>query len=111
MNTICRYAALALFAMLVPAAGAAPGEVRIYEPGQLTRDRYEIVTRLWVESWRSAVQIPGHADQPAAIAGLKSEAARLGANALTNVACLVDDGALWGRGPHFCYALAIRLKK
>lgn len=110
MKIIRCSAVLVLFATLAPAAGAAPDEVRIYEPGQLTRDRYEIVTRLWVESWRSAVQIPGHADQPAAIAGLKSEAARLGANALTNVACLVDDGPLWGRGPHFCYALAIRVK-
>lgn len=110
MKTVCRYAALALFATLAPAAGAAPEEIRIYEPGQLTGDRYEIVTRLWVESRRSAFQIPGHADQPAAIAGLKAEAARLGANALTNVACLVDAGWLWRRGPHFCYALAIRVK-
>lgn len=111
MNPICRYAALALFAMLVPAAGAAPDEVRIYEPGQLTRDRYEIVTRLWVESWRSAVQVPTHADRAAAIAALKAEAMQRGANALTNVACLVDGSPLWGSGPHFCYALAIRLKK
>ena len=96
--------------MLAPAAGAAPDEVRIYEPGNLTRDRYEIVTRLWVESWRSAFHVPSHADRPAAIAGLKAEAARLGANALTNVACLADDSPLWGSSPHFCYALAIKVK-
>lgn len=109
MKTVCGYAVLVLFATLAPAAGTAPEEVRIYEPGQLARDRYEIVTRLWVESWRSAFHVPSHADQPAAIAGLKADAGRVGANALTNVACLVDGSPPWG-GPHFCYALAIKVK-
>lgn len=103
------YAAL-LFVMLTSAAGAASEGIRVYEPGTLTRDRYEVVKRLWVESWRSAFHIPGHADQTAAIATMKDEAMRRGANALTNVACLVDDKPLWGAGPHFCYALAIRVK-
>jgi hypothetical protein len=76
----------------------------------LTRDRYEIVNRLWVESWRSAVYIPGHADQTVAIAAMKDEAMRHGANALTNIACLADNSPLWGSGPHLCYALAIRVK-
>ena len=110
MKTVCRYGALALFAALTSVAVAAPEEIKIYEPGILTRDRYEIVTRLWVESWRSAFHVPSHADQPAAIAELRAEALRQGANALTNVACLVDDSPLWGSGPHFCYALAIKVK-
>lgn len=110
MKTVYCCVALALSVSLMPTAGAAPEEIRIYEPGNLTRDRYDIVTRLWVESWRSALHIRGHSDQAAAIAELKTEAARLSANALTNVACLVDDSPLWGSGPHFCYALAIRVK-
>ena len=110
MMTVHRYVALTLAAALTSAAGAAPEDVRIYEPGNLTRDRYDVVTRLWVESWRSAFHVPGHSDQAAAIAELRAEAARLGANALTNVACLVDDSPPWGRGPHFCYALAIKVK-
>ena len=110
MKTAHRYAALTLAAVLTAGAGAASEDVRIYEPGNLTRDRYDIVTRLWVESWRSPFQVPGHTDRAAAIAELKTEAARLGANALTNVACLVDDSPLWGSGTHFCYALAIRVK-
>ena len=110
MKIIRCSAVLLLSAMLAPAAGAAPGDIKIYEPGILTRDRYQIVTRLWVESWRSAFHVPGHPDQAAAIAELKAEAARLGANALTNVACLVDDSPLWGSGPHFCYALAVKVK-
>ena len=110
MKIVHRYAAPALFVVLTSIAGAAPEDIRIYEPGILTRDGYQIVTRLWVESWRSAIHIPGHADRPAAIAELKAEAGRVGANALTNVACLVDDSPLWNSGPHFCYALAIRVK-
>lgn len=106
---LCCHGAL-LFAVLSSAATAASDEIRVYDPGTLTRDRYEVVERLWVNSWRSAVYIPGHADQTAAIAAMKDEALRRGANALTNVACLAEDKPLWGSGPHFCYALAIRVK-
>jgi hypothetical protein len=109
MKPLCRYAAV-LLAVLASAAGAAPQDIRVYEPGTLTRDRYEIVKRLWVESWRSAIYIPGHAGHAAAIAAMKDEAMRRGANGLTNVACLVDDRPVWGSGPHFCYALAIRIR-
>ena len=98
------------FAVLTSAAGAASDEIRVYDPGTLTRDRYQVVERLWVDSWRSAFYIPGHADQTAAIAAMKDEALRRGANALTNVACLADDTPSWGSGSHFCYALAIRVK-
>jgi hypothetical protein len=110
MKTIQVCVALALSVFLTPAAGATPEEIRIYEPGNLTRDRYDIVTRLWVESWGSALYIRGHSDQAAAIAEMKTEAARSGANALTNVTCLVDNRPLWGSGPHYCYALAIKVK-
>jgi hypothetical protein len=108
-KSLCRYAVL-LFAGLSSVAGAASDEIRVYEPGTLTRDRYEVVERLWVDSWRGAVYIPGHADQTAAIAAMKDEALRGGPNALTNVACLAESKPLWGSGPHFCYALAIRVK-
>ena len=91
-------------------AMAAPDEVRIYEPGMLARDRYEIVTRVWVGSWRSAFHIPTHAERADAVAALKAEAAKRGANALTNLACLVDDAPFPGTKPHFCYSLAIRVR-
>ncbi len=109
MKDIRKPVALVLLAALASVAIAAPEDVRIIESGYLTGDRYEIVSRLWVESWRSAFQVPGHADQAAAISELRAEAARLGATALTNLTCLVDDKPLW-TGPHFCYALAIRVK-
>lgn len=103
-------AVFALVAALTPVAVAAPDDIRVYDPGILTRDRYQIVARLWVESWRSAFQVPTHAERAAAIAALKAEAMQRGANGLTNVACLADDKPFWGSSPHFCYALAIRVK-
>lgn len=97
-------------ALLTPAAGiAAPEEVSVVEPGTLTAGRYETRARLWVDAWRSSFQVPTHDDRAAALAELKAEAARRGANALTNVTCLVDDRPLLHR-PHFCYALAIRIR-
>lgn len=109
MNHVARAGLLAVFSYASTVA-AAPDEIRVYAPGMLTRDRYEIVTRLWVESWRSAFQVPTRAARDEALSALKTEALRRGANALTNVACLTDDAPFPGAGPHFCYALAIRLK-
>lgn len=109
MSLLVRYAPV-FFMAFTSAAMAAPEDVRIFEPGMLTRDRYEIVSRLWVESWRSAFQVPTHAERADALVALKAEAARRGANALTNVACLKDDAPLPWSAPHFCYALAIRVK-
>lgn len=97
-------------AVLSATAAAAPEEIRVVEPGTLSTERYEIMTRLWVDSWRSAFQVPTHSDQAAAIAELKAEAARRGADAITNLACLVDRDPIFS-GPHFCYALGIRVKK
>lgn len=103
-------AGCALLCVLSPGALAAPEDVRIYEPGTLTADRYQIVGRLWVDSWRSAFQVPTHAARAEAVAALKAEAAQRGANALTNVSCLMDDAPLPGSRSHFCYALAIRAR-
>jgi hypothetical protein len=75
------------------------------------RPRYQVVKRLWVESWRSAFRVPAHADTGAAVAELQAEAARVGANALLNLVCIPDSGWQLRKQPSvFCYALAIRLR-
>jgi len=109
MTTLGRCLAALLMAFTT-AAVASPDDVRVYEPGTLTADRYQIVARLWVESWRSAFQVPTHAARAEAVDALKAEAARRGANALTNVSCLLDDAPFPGSRPHFCYGLAITAK-
>src|ERR1700704_3143646 len=83
--------------------------LRIYDATELAPDRYTVIKRIWVESWRSAFVIPARADSSAAIAALSAEAARLGADAITNLSCLNDQRAWLGRG-YFCYGLAVKLK-
>jgi uncharacterized protein YbjQ (UPF0145 family) len=88
------------------------GEVKIYDTAQLTEDRYTLVKRLWVDSWRTAVWMPVHANAADGIAALRTEAGRLGANALTGVACYEQGHAFfdWRKEPRFvCYGNAIRL--
>ena len=88
---------------------ARDAPVRVFDATELTPDRYTIIKRLWVESWRSAFWVPSHDDSGAAIAALTAEAARLGADAVTNLACLNDSRAWVARG-YFCYGLAIKLR-
>ncbi|MCW5604279.1 MAG: hypothetical protein KIT18_07025 [Burkholderiales bacterium] len=85
--------------------------MRVYDPAELTPGRYEVVKRLWVESWRSAFQVPHHPQADAAVRELKSEAAGLGADALLNLACIDDAGGWAEKRGVFCHALAIRLRK
>jgi len=84
----------------------------------LRSQSYETVERLWVESWRSVLRVPesGSADQ--GVASLRAEASRLGANALTEVACYANKGGQFTlmpmalRDPVFiCYGTAIRVNQ
>ena len=83
--------------------------LRTFDATQLTPDRYTVVRRLWVDSWRTAFDVPAHPESSAALAQLSDEAVRLGADALTNVVCLNDDRA-WFQPGYFCYALAVKLR-
>ena len=83
--------------------------LRTFDATQLPPDRYTVIKRLWVESWRTAFDGPAHPESSAALAQLSEEAVKVGADALTNVFCLNDDRA-WFRRGYFCYALAVKLK-
>ena len=45
-------------------------EVRLYKLGELNAIRYEVVSRLWVDSWRSAFWVPTYPSQEQALAGV-----------------------------------------
>ncbi len=106
-------------AMLPACASLAPGEgseVRIYPTAQLRAGQYTLVKRLWVESGRSAFFVPEYASAAQGIDALRAEAARLGANGLTTVACYGDEKGqvplAWKQGPVFiCYGNAIRVQE
>lgn len=98
-------------ALAVQEAGRSADGIKIYDPADLNLSRYEILERLWVESWRSAFEVPRHADAGAAVAEMKVAAAKLGADGLMNVVCVPEEGWWLRKANVFCHALAIRLKK
>ena len=94
-------------------AGRQAAEVRVYEPAQLAQGRYEVVRRLWVDSWRAAFRVPDHSSRAEGIAALRAEAARLGANGLINVDCLDQGHSTWSWSKQpaiLCYGNAIRVR-
>ena len=108
----CLLVAIAL--AFAPTSGlAAPDDVadhiKVYEPGTIAPDRYTVVKRLWTGTWRSAFLLPSFPDVAAAIDAMKREAANVGADAVTNVACLPD--ATWRAHATsvYCHGLLIRM--
>jgi hypothetical protein len=84
-------------------------EVKIHKSGDLDTRRYEIVSRPWVDSWRSAFWVPTYPSEEQAITALQTEAARRGADGLTNVICL-DQGRPNTEPAILCYGIGIRLR-
>ena len=117
-----RFSVLVAAAICVlPGCASAPrsgvetqaAEVKVYEPDQLVQGQYELVRRLWVDSWRTAFWLPTYSSEAKGIASLQAGAARLGANGLINVSCR-DQGHFmwsWSREPAIlCYGNAIRVR-
>ena len=91
---------------------ASAEEIKVYDPGQLIQGRYDLVKRLWVDSWHSATWLPAQASAANGIGALRIQAQHLGANALIDVACYDQGYAIvdWGKEPSFvCYGNAIRV--
>ena len=109
-----------LACLLSAGAGIAQGDVeqrarelKIYAFGEISMNRYEVVGRPWVDSWRSAFWVPTFPSQEQAIAALQTEAARRGADGLLNVNCLDQGRWKWSSNtePAFlCYGIAIRVR-
>ena len=83
-----------------------PAQIRIYDPGELTLDRYTVVKRIWAGTWRASFWVPTSKERADAIDSIKSQAADAGAEGIVNLHCLGD--AFWS-DEYFCYALAIKL--
>jgi len=94
---------------------APAASVKLYSSSPAKENEYQLIKRLWVESWRSSFFVPEYPTEAEGIAALQREAAKLGANGLTTVACYKDDKGQfplsWGKGPVFiCYGNAIRVR-
>lgn len=88
-------------------------DIRIYDNGQLPIDRYDVVRRIWVDSWRTAFGAPTFPTRDDAVAALQTEAALAGADGLINVICLDQGRSRWfarAQPAILCYGNAIRVK-
>lgn len=91
-----------------------PSEMKVYDIGELPAHRYEVVRRIWVDSWRTAFWPPTYPSRDEAIASLQNEAARVGADGLINVICLDQGRSRWFLSPEpavLCYGNAIRVRR
>lgn len=71
-----------------PAAPPAdPQAIPVYESVTSTPKRYEVVKRLWTESWRSLLAVPGYESREEAVAAFRAHAASLGGDAVINFGC------------------------
>ena len=91
-----------------------PSEIKVYSSGELPVNSYEVVSRIWVDSWRTAFWPPTYPTQDEAIAALQNEAARLRADGLMNVICLDQGHSRWSMSAEpavLCYGNAIRVRR
>ena len=88
-------------------------EIRIYSGSELTSNRVDVVSHIWVDSWRTAYADLTYPTEADAIAALRVEAARLNAEALVNVVCLDQGRRQWWSKPEpaiLCYGNAVRVR-
>lgn len=78
---------LSACATRAPTAPVSPEQVAIHESVTSAPPRYEIIKRLWVESWISAFGVPRYASMDEAKAAFRGHAADLGGNGVINFGC------------------------
>lgn len=101
-------------AALAQTAEPRPPELRQYTFGELNPGRYEVVSRQWGDSWRSAFASPTFPTREQAVAALNNEAIASGADALLNVYCL--EQGRWKLSSNtepaiLCYGIGIRVRR
>ena len=92
---------------LAIAAAGTHAAITIYDATQLSYDRYRVVKRLWVDSWRTAIGVPHEATREAAVQALVEAAESVGADGLINVHCVGGTASLTD---YYCYGNAIQVK-
>jgi hypothetical protein len=101
-------AASALAQASAPAAPADPQAIPVYESVTYTTRRFEIVKRLWTESWRSLLAVPGYESREQAVAAFREHAASLGGNGVVNFGCYRLPGSFGGGTRLACNGTIVR---
>jgi len=79
-----------------PVAPADAQGVPVYESITDTPRRFEIIKRLWIESWRSPLVVPGYESREQAVAAFREHALSLGGNGVVNFGCYRLPGSFGG---------------
>ena len=93
---------------------AQPSPQQVHELNPYVGRSYEIVGRLPFGSWRTAFGLPSYTTKDEAIAAMRTDAARLNADALVSVSCLDMRGSTWlksNESAFICYGVAIQLRQ
>ena len=101
-------AASALAQANTPVAPADPQAVPVYESVTDTPRRFEIVKRLWTESWRSLLAVPGYESREQAVAAFREHAVSLGGNGVVNFGCYRLPGSFGGGTRLACNGTIVR---
>ena len=117
-SRLCAFIGGSLFSLCIATAFAQSAEPRVpdlrqYTFGEITPVRYEVVTRQWGDSWRSAFSSPTFPTREQAIAALNNEAVARGADALLNVSCFEQGRWKWSSNTEpaiLCYGIGIRVR-
>ena len=89
-------------------AAAAPQKIVIYDSVTDAPARFQIVKRLWIESWISAVGTPWYDSLDEAKQAFREHAESLGGNGVINFGCYPMAGILGG-GPRLsCNGTVVR---
>jgi hypothetical protein len=89
-------------------APADPQAIPVYESVTPTTRRFEIVKRLWTESWRSLLAVPGYESREQAVAAFREHAIGLGGNGVINFGCYRLPGAFGGGTRLACNGTIVR---
>ncbi len=68
-----------------------------------------MIKRLWVESWKSAFEIPISRTAAAGTQALAEAAKKLGADGVVNVTC-IPSSSIFSASGYRCYGNAVRVK-
>jgi hypothetical protein len=92
-------------------APAAPADqVKVFSNASLPTVGFELVARLGVGSYWSALDLPQYDSPEQGIEDMRRQAAKLGANGLMNPACVIDPNRWFMKPTYFCTGNAIRVK-
>jgi uncharacterized protein YbjQ (UPF0145 family) len=89
-------------------APADPQAIPVYESVNATSRRFEIIKRLWTESWRSLLAVPGYESREQAVAAFREHAASLGGNGVINFGCYRLPGVFGGGTRLACNGTIVR---